>query len=208
MPSHNGTLNGSWPESFGFTIHGDGPTYVIGVKRSGLAHPAGVSPGDQVLELDGHDVSDMSAEAIKKLAYHSRNIPPTIGKSYISLSTTSFYRSQRSCGKIMFTQTSVILFTGGLYPSMHWADTPWQTPPWVDTPWANPPLADTPPLGRHCLGRHPPWQTPPLGRHPLGRHPPGQTSPARQTPPWADIPPMATAADGTHPTGMHSCCGY
>ena len=80
MPSHNGTLNGSWPESFGFTIHGDGPTYVIGVKRSGLAHSAGVSPGDQVLELDGHDVSDMSAEAIKKLAYHSRNIPPTIGK--------------------------------------------------------------------------------------------------------------------------------
>ena len=85
MPSHNDTLNGSWPDSFGFTIHGDGPTYVIGVKRSGLAHSAGVSPGDQVLELDGHDVSDMSAEAIKKLAYHSRNIPPTIGNSYISL---------------------------------------------------------------------------------------------------------------------------
>ena len=30
---------------------------------------------------------------------------------------------------------------------------------------------------------------------PLGRHTPGQTSP----------PPVATAADGTHPTGMHSC---
>ena len=54
-----------------------------------------------------------------------------------------------------------------------------QTPPWADTPWA-----DTP------LGRHPPGQTPLLGR--LGRHPPytGQ---------------MDTAADGTHPTGMHSC---
>ena len=56
-----------------------------------------------------------------------------------------------------------------------------------------------------------------------GRHPPGQTPP-RQTPPWADttqtdtplgrhtLPsvcwdtcPPATAADGTHPTGMHSC---
>ena len=36
----------------------------------------------------------------------------------------------------------------------------------------------------------------PIGRHPL----------YGQTPPWADTPPqMVTAADGTHPTGMHSC---
>ena len=50
----------------------------------------------------------------------------------------------------------------------------------------------TSPMARHHtpLGRHP-GQTPhPPARHPLGRHPPGQT---------------ATAADGTHPTGMHSC---
>ena len=41
----------------------------------------------------------------------------------------------------------------------------------------------------------------------LGRHLPRQTPP-RQTPLWADPPSpseMATAADGTHPTGMHSC---
>ena len=40
------------------------------------------------------------------------------------------------------------------------------------------------------------WHTPPLGRHPL-----------RQTPPLGRPPPpqMATAADGTHPTGMYSC---
>ena len=31
-----------------------------------------------------------------------------------------------------------------------------------------------------------------------GRHPPGLT------PPRVDTPPTATAADGTHPTGMHS----
>ena len=44
------------------------------------------------------------------------------------------------------------------------------------------------------LGRHPPArQTPP------SRHPPGQTPPQ---------PKMATAADGTHPTGMHSCSKY
>ena len=36
---------------------------------------------------------------------------------------------------------------------------------------------------------------------PPGRHPPEQTPPVQ-------IPPQQTAAaaDGTHPTGMHSCC--
>ena len=43
----------------------------------------------------------------------------------------------------------------------------------------------TSPMGRH------PWADTSLGRHPLGRPPPHQT---------------ATSADGTHPTGMHSCC--
>ena len=39
----------------------------------------------------------------------------------------------------------------------------------------------------------------PLGRHlpPLGKHPPGHTPHPH--------PETATAADGTHPTGMHSC---
>ena len=57
------------------------------------------------------------------------------------------------------------------------------------------------------------WDTPPLGKHPtpLGRHPPGQM-PHLGRPPWADTPSwqtlpqqMASAADSTHPTGMHSC---
>ena len=48
--------------------------------------------------------------------------------------------------------------------------------PWPDTPWADPPV------------RHP------LGRHPLGRH---------YAPPTFNQ--TATAADGTHPTGMHCC---
>ena len=39
------------------------------------------------------------------------------------------------------------------------------------------------------------WQTPP-GQTP---HPPGQTPPPQET---------ATAADGTHHTGMHFCSGY
>ena len=45
------------------------------------------------------------------------------------------YRPHRSCGKVMFLHLSVILSTGGVYPSMHLG----RHPP-----------ADTPP------GRHPP----------------------------------------------------
>ena len=51
-------------------------------------------------------------------------------------------------------------------------------------------------------GRHPPGQTYP-SMH-WGRHTPGQTYPSMH---WGrhPPPPMATAADSTHPTGMHSC---
>ena len=64
----------------------------------------------------------------------------------------------------MFSQASVILFTGGWQtpPGRH--TPPGQTPladtPWADTPWAEAPRADTPP------GRHPP------GKHLPSRHPP------------------------------------
>ena len=57
--------------------------------------------------------------------------------------------------------------------------------------------ADTP-RQTHLPGR----QTPPVGRHPLAvRHPSWAYTPSQ-----ADTPPqqMATATDGTHPTGMHS----
>ena len=76
----------------------------------------------------------------------------------------AYYRLQRSCGKVIFSQASIILSTGGVC----------QTPP--------------------------------------GQTPPVQTSPSlpRQPSSWADTlwagtPPRqtATAADGTHPTGMH-----
>ena len=50
-------------------------------------------------------------------------------------------------------------------------------------------------------GRSATGQTP-LGKHPLGRHPPQADTLYRQTPP---PPATATAVDGTHPTGMHSC---
>ena len=76
-----------------------------------------------------------------------------------------FVTVRNSCGKVMFSQASVILFTGGVYPSIHWGrppDTPFwvdtllgshfppgRHPPWTGTPWADTPQADTP-------GRHPP----------------------------------------------------
>ena len=84
--------------------------------------------------------------------------------------TALFYCPQRSCGKVMFSQASVILFTGRRGVSV--ADTPGQTPPWADTT-----QADTPP-GRHLQEDTPPWEDTPLGRHsPPGKHPPGQTPP-------------------------------
>ena len=65
----------------------------------------------------------------------------------------------------MFSQASVILFTGVV-----WQTPPGQTPPRADTPRGHtPPQADT-----HHGHTHTP-------------------------------PEMATAVDGTHATGMHSC---
>ena len=71
-----------------------------------------------------------------------------------------------------------------------WADTaPGRHPLVRHTPWPDTCQTDTP-SQQITPGRYPNRQTPTLGRHPPGRHP---------------LPPTATAADGTHPTGMHSC---
>ena len=88
-------------------------------------------------------------------------------------------RPQRSCGKVTFLHLSVILSTGGSgrHPPVDPGQTTTPRGPWADIPT---------PLGRH----------PPRAETPLGRHPPGQTPSPGQT---------ATAADGTHLTGMHSC---
>ena len=72
-----------------------------------------------------------------------------------------FYRPQRSCGKVMFSQASVILFTGG-------GEMVWQTPPWADTPQQTATVADGshPTVMHSCyredsLNLQPrrPWQT-------------------------------------------------
>ena len=79
------------------------------------------------------------------------------------------------CGKVMFSQASVILSTrgGGVHP-------PGRHSPWADTRWADIPLAGPTQLGRQPLQKppqaDPPRQTSP-GQIPtqLRRHPPGQT---------------------------------
>lgn len=58
------------PESYGFTVYGDGPCYVVSVVRDSAAHAAGICPGDQLVQLGGHNVADMSAEAVRTLARH------------------------------------------------------------------------------------------------------------------------------------------
>ena len=65
-----------------------------------------------------------------------------------------------------------------------------------------PPLgADTPPEQTPPGSRHPPEQTPPEQTPPQSRYPPGADTPQSRHPPQDTV----TAADRTHPTGMHSC---
>ena len=107
---------------------------------------------------------------------------------------------------------------GGVSASVHAGIHPkGRHTPWADHSQVDTPPSQTPPspLGRHPqvdthpgqtppLGRnpHPPGQTPSLGRHPLGRQHPRPSRPLGRHPSPQQI---ATAADGTHPTGMHSC---
>ena len=69
----------------------------------------------------------------------------------------SYYRPQRSCGKVMFSQASVS-------HSVHKGEGRCM----ADTPLGRPPR------GSVTLGKHFPPQADPLGRHPPGRHPPAQ----------------------------------
>ena len=93
------------------------------------------------------------------------------------------------CGKVMFSQASVILSTGG------WGclTLPGQTPPGRTPPRQTPHYGQIPP----------PRQTPPPGQTPPGRHPPGRHFP------WAGTPPMQTPPlppTGSYCSGRCACC--
>ena len=117
------------------------------------------------------------------------------------------YRPQQSCEGYLFTPVCQSFCSqGGLAQCMLGCQTPSpdqasprpgtppvQAPPRAGTPS---PLEQAPPRSRHPLEQapHPSWS----------RHPPEQ-APQHPPPPVAET---ATAADGTHPTGMHSCGIY
>ena len=118
--------------------------------------------------------------------------------NYIIGRNILYYCPQRSCGKVMFSQVSVILSTGegvcgrhppGRHPSR-------QTPPGQT------------PLSRHLLSRQC------LSRHPLSTPSPGQTPswhPFGQTPPTQCMmgytPPAQCMLGYIPPTGGH-CSGW
>ena len=111
----------------------------------------------------------------------------SLQESNRSLGTAPHITVCNEVAKVMFLHLSVILSTGGgICLSACWDTTPPQ---------------DQAPGTRYTpLGPGPPDQAPP----PRGQVPLGPDTPPDQTPP----PPgaeTATAADGTHPTGMHSC---
>lgn len=72
-------MSHKWPKSCGFDIFGEGPAYVLSVAKGSIAFHAGLSPGDEIIELDGEDVTNASATTLKSLAKHSRSQPPTLG---------------------------------------------------------------------------------------------------------------------------------
>ena len=107
-------------------------------------------------------------------------------------------RQNRKCFSNHFYCTQMKLRKGNVFTpvcdSVHRGE--------VYIPWAN-----TSPPGRH-LQADPPRQTDTApGQTPPRADTPRQIPLGRQTSPWADTPSpeMTTAADGTHPTGMHLC---
>ena len=127
-----------------------------------------------------------------------------------------YYCPQRSCGKVIFSQASVILSTGR-GTDTRWVDTPQQTSPSGRHPSCRNPHADTPHTDATTLaGQAPPWadtsrQTPP----PPWADTPGQTTTHSDTPgrhpqadfsgkpPWADTPRQTPHDRHPRPLGRH-----
>lgn len=51
----------------------------MSVEEGSSAHLAGLQAGDQVLEIEGHNVSTLGPQAVIAIAQTQKNIPPSIG---------------------------------------------------------------------------------------------------------------------------------
>ncbi|CAB1342346.1 unnamed protein product [Coregonus sp. 'balchen'] len=71
--------NQNWPEEFGFTLGGAGPSYILSVIEGSSAYLAGLQPGDQVVDIEGQEVSSLSTQALVALAQTLKTVPPSIG---------------------------------------------------------------------------------------------------------------------------------
>ncbi|KAJ3601727.1 hypothetical protein NHX12_032694 [Muraenolepis orangiensis] len=73
------TNNQNWPEEFGFRLGGVGPSYILSVLEGSSAFLAGLQPGDQVVDIEGQDVTNLSTPALVALAQTLKTVPPSIG---------------------------------------------------------------------------------------------------------------------------------
>ncbi|CAL8313525.1 unnamed protein product [Arctogadus glacialis] len=73
------TNNQNWPEEFGFRLGGVGPSYILSVLEGSSAFLAGLQPGDQVVDIEGQDVTNLSTPALIALAQTLKTVPPSIG---------------------------------------------------------------------------------------------------------------------------------
>ncbi|KAM8843899.1 delphilin isoform 2-T2 [Spinachia spinachia] len=71
--------NQNWPEAFGFRLGGAGPSYILSVVEGSSAYLAGLQPGDQVVDIEGQDVTNLSTPALVALAQTLKTVPPSIG---------------------------------------------------------------------------------------------------------------------------------
>lgn len=70
--------NENWPEAFGFRIGGDAPVVITNVSEDSVAQKSGLRPGDQLLEIEGINVQNLSKEDVTALARQSKRVPPAI----------------------------------------------------------------------------------------------------------------------------------
>ena len=110
---------------------------------------------------------------------------------------TFCYRPQRSWGKVIFWQASVILLNRGVSASVH-AGIPPPHPLSRHPPGTRPPRTSPPPQEPGT-----PWEQTPQSRYPPG---PGTPQDEQQTPPGTEHAGRYNQrAGGTHHTGMQSC---